>query len=256
MSYRFAVLLLLTWLPGRLATSAQTRLEPPLLPDINSEEAGQALAEKLRNSMPEEDTQFEAILKTRPRNGEIRHVPLSCQVIVKADQWHTLYITKPTNDIPGETLSILHRPGQPNEYRFTQNNTNHPAPPAQTELSQKNSAQTLAGSDFWLIDLGMDFLHWPRQRLIRTEMRKSRWCHVLESRNPSAPTQVYARVLCWLDKEKGQPLLAEAYDQDNHLLKEFSIGSIKKINGQWQVQDMKISNVQTRSRTWLEFNLN
>jgi hypothetical protein len=40
------------------------------------------------------------------------------------------------------------------------------------------------------------------------------------------------------------------------LLKEVSIGSIKKINGQWQVQDMKISNVQTRSRTWLEFNLN
>ena len=48
---------------------------------------------------------------------------------------------------------------------------------------------------------------------------------------------------------------AKAYDAQNKLLKEFYPKDIKKVNGQWQVGSMKIDNVQTGSRTTLEFDL-
>lgn len=255
MKHALAPLLLLAHVLGLGAAFPQTRLQPPLPAEINSEQAGQALAENLRNSVPEENTQFEAILKTRSRDGQIRRVPLSCQVVVGPDHWQTTYTTQAADPIPAETLVIRHRRGQPNEYHFAQGGPTQPAPASPSPLGLDKAAQPLAGSDFWLVDLGMDFLHWPGQRLIKTEMRKSRWCHVLESTNLASGAAGYSRVLSWLDKEKGQPLLAEAYDQQNQLLKEFSIGSIKKVNGKWQVQDMKITNLRTRSRTWLEFDL-
>ena len=48
---------------------------------------------------------------------------------------------------------------------------------------------------------------------------------------------------------------AEAYDAKGKLLKEFDVKSLKKVNGQWQVEEMEICNVQTGSRTRLEFDL-
>jgi hypothetical protein len=39
------------------------------------------------------------------------------------------------------------------------------------------------------------------------------------------------------------------------LLKEFAPKSFKKVNGQWELQEMEIRNVQTGSRTRLEFDL-
>jgi hypothetical protein len=39
------------------------------------------------------------------------------------------------------------------------------------------------------------------------------------------------------------------------LLKVFDPKSFKKVNGQWELQDMEIRNVQTKSRTRIEFKL-
>ena len=72
-------------------------------------------------------------------------------------------------------------------------------------------------------------------------------------RHPQAPQGNYARVISWVDKESGGIILAEGYDHANKLLKEFSIGKVTKVEGQWQLEEMEIRNVQTRSRTRLEF---
>ena len=56
-----------------------------------------------------------------------------------------------------------------------------------------------------------------------------------------------------IDQETGGILEAEAYDRQGRLLKVFEPKSFKKVNGQWELQEMEIRNVQTSSRTRIEF---
>ena len=114
-----------------------------------------------------------------------------------------------------------------------------------------------AHSDFWLCDLGLEFFHWPQQKVLpkTTNLKRGRDYTFLESTHPNPPTNGYSRVLSWIDKETGGILAAEAYDANGKLLKEFEPKSFKKVNGQWELQEMEIRNVQTGSRTRLEFNL-
>jgi hypothetical protein len=86
-------------------------------------------------------------------------------------------------------------------------------------------------------------------------MRRGRSCRVLESINPKRVPGGYSRVVAWIDVETDGLIRAEAFDQDNKLLKEFSVGSFKKVKGKWELQDMEIRNERTDSRTRLEFNL-
>jgi hypothetical protein len=77
----------------------------------------------------------------------------------------------------------------------------------------------------------------------------------LESTNPDPSTNSYLRVVSWIDSESGGIVQAWAYDSNNKLFKEFYPKDFKKINGQWQVEEMDIENDQTGSRTRLEFDL-
>ena len=122
-------------------------------------------------------------------------------------------------------------------------------------LSDKEIITPFAKSDFWIGDLGLEFFHWPAQKVLPkpTNLVRGRDYTLLESTNPS--TNGYSRVLSWIDKETGGILQAEAYDFNGKLLKEFSPKSFKKVNGQWELQEMEIRNVQTGSRTRLDFDL-
>ena len=110
-----------------------------------------------------------------------------------------------------------------------------------------------ANSDFWLCDLGLEFFHWPGQKIVKKEFARGRGCMVLESTNPS--TNGYSRVLSWIDEESGGIVMERAYDAQDRLLKEFYPKDVKKVKGQWQVESLEIDNVQTGSRTRLEFDL-
>jgi hypothetical protein len=114
---------------------------------------------------------------------------------------------------------------------------------------------SFAGSDFWLADLGLEFLHWPEQRLLRKELRVGRLCDVLESINPEPVPGGYSRVVCWLDRETGGILHADAYDIGKELLKKFEPKELKKVQGQYMLEEMEIRNHQTGTRTRVEFNL-
>ena len=113
-----------------------------------------------------------------------------------------------------------------------------------------------AGSDFWLGDLGLEFFHWPEQKILKKEVKRSRGCSVLESTNPDPSTNGYSRVVSWIDEESGGIVQAFAYDAQGRKLKEFYPKNFEKVNGQYQVQEMEMDNVQTGSRTRLEFDLN
>lgn len=213
---------------------------------------GARLAAQLRASPPAEQMNLKGRLNIRDSAGAIREVPFEFQTIVTLTNWMAIYRSNPlsTKAEGHNPLAVVHAAGQPNAYW-------------QAPLTDPNAWQPLeAGeayekafgkSDFSIQDLGLEFLHWPKQRLVRVEMRKSRSCHVLESTNPRPGNGGYSRVLSWLDVESGGLLMAEAYDRHDKLLKEFSVNSMKKVDQRWQVQQMEIRNVQQRSRTRLEF---
>jgi hypothetical protein len=88
--------------------------------------------------------------------------------------------------------------------------------------------------------------------LITREMRKSRGCDVLECRPATA--SAYSSVRAWIDQQsraEGQPglLMAESYDSQGKILKEFEIKSFKK----GQVKEMEMRNRQTKGGTRLVF---
>jgi len=115
--------------------------------------------------------------------------------------------------------------------------------------------QPFAGSDFWLMDLGLEFLHWPGQFVLRKELRSSTACTVLESVNPNPAALGYTRVISWVDIDSGGLVFAEAYDARGLLLKEFAPKKLQKVDGQYQLREMEMRNVQTGSRTRIEFEL-
>jgi hypothetical protein len=115
-----------------------------------------------------------------------------------------------------------------------------------------------AGSDFWAVDLGLDFLHWPEQRVLRKQMRKGLSCDVLQSINPQPGKDGYSKVLSWIAINRTDDIVivhAEAFDAEGKLLKEFDPKKVEKVNGVWQLEEMEIRNRQTGTRTRIEFNL-
>jgi len=209
---------------------------------------GRALAEELIGRRPAEETQIYGALKMRNPGGKLTEVPIRYSIKLDPNGWRDIYETQPVGELPAQRLIVRHAEGQPNEYTVESSKTN-----SQNRASQ-TQAIPFAKSDFWITDLGLEFLHWPDQRLLKREMRRGRACAVLESINSAHDSGVYSRVLSWVDNETGGLVRAEAYDSNNKLLKEFSPRHFKKVEGHWQIKEIEIRNDQTDSRSHLEFN--
>ena len=208
---------------------------------------GRQLVEKLLAEQPAENFTNTGVLEIRADKGSKSNFTFQCQVVVSASNWSIHYLT-PTNSFPPASNAIIavisHTTGQPNSYYLHEGFCG-------LVLSNTQTAIPFASSDFWICDLGLEFLHWPAQKILKGDTARGRLCKVLESTNPDPSTNGYSRVLSWIDNETLGILKAEAYDAKGKLLKEFLPKDIKKVNGQWQVQSMEIRNVQTKSRTQL-----
>jgi hypothetical protein len=234
------LLLLLVWNQAVWAAGPAPAPGPVFL---NDPVAGQALATDLRNARPASASQFTGLLRIRPRGEPASTLPLVSRILPGTDSWEVFY--QVTSNKWTETLIVKHSPGMSNEYRFArQEGTNAlgSSPPRCQEIWQP-----FAGSDFALADLGLEFFHWPTQILVLNEMRKSRACHVLESR--PALAEGYARVVSWVDVETGGVLLAEAYNVRNQRLKEFEVREFKKSGDHWQVQEIEMRHFKGGQRT-------
>ncbi|MDB6066543.1 MAG: outer rane lipoproteinsorting protein [Pedosphaera sp.] len=217
--------------------------------------AGRALAAELCAMAPAENTNWHGTLKILGRDKKVPPVPVLCQTTTGDTNWSVMYLASSTEASGSEKLTVLHFADGPNQYLYAR----AAAPGAPLEepkrLSGAEADVPLAGSDFWLSDLGFEFYHWPEQRRLKGEMHRSRPCYVLESINPLPTSGGYSRVVTWVEKESGAPIQAEAYGADNKLMKEFWLGSFKKVNGRYELKDMKINNSKTKSRTQLVFDL-
>lgn len=216
---------------------------------------GRALVQEILAARPEADSAQTGLLKMRDAAGQRTEHSIRFAVNVTKTNWESIFFAA-TKDSGVRQLEILHTPGQPGKYRFGQ--TLLPeisALPVSDVPGEQVAGFAFAGSDFTAADLGLEFFHWPEQRVIRKEIRRSRSCKVLESVNPQPATNTYSKVISWIDRESHGIIFAEAYDAGGKLLKEFEPKSFKKVNGRWELEEMEIRNVQTGSRTRLEFNL-
>ncbi len=241
-SFRRLAVILIAILPGLNFASAQGMY--PTGPA-----AGQELANALCSMRPVENATWRGVMRISGRGHKTIAVPVTCQTSLGESDWTVTYTAGPTNSTGAEKLLIHFSTNAPPQYLYT------PASGQPKSLTGAEKDLPFGGSDFWLSDLGFEFYHWPDQNRLKGEMRRTRPCFVLQSVNPLPATNSYGRVKVWLEKESGMPLEAEIYGADGGLLKKFALGSVKKVNGRYQLKDMEITNEKTGSRTELVFDL-
>jgi hypothetical protein len=219
---------------------------PPVLAaaDLASQQAdGQRIAAEVRSLAPRANSTNTALLKIRNHSGARVETAVTIRTTVTSSAWQTDYISG-----DGQLFRITREGNAPSQ--LSTGRINGPAPqPAENPLTP------FANSDFWLIDLGLGFFHWPEQRLVTKEQRKGEACFVLESLTPSPAPGGYSRVKTWLDQDSLGIVTAEAYDSKGRLLKFFEPKRFQKVAGKWQLKEMEIRNEQTDSRTSLTFDV-
>jgi len=226
----------------------------------DAEIQGRQLAQQLCEVSVENSTNT-GVLKIRNAKGHRTEVPVKCTITVTATNWSSRYEAKFGSNITDvTTLVVTHCDAESNRYVLFENEKTTRVSGSVSihvgmGLSGNRTMIPFAGSDFWLADLGLEFFHWPEQKILKKEIKRSRACTVLESKNPNPATNGYSRVVYWIDTETHGIVQAQAYDANGKLLKEFYPKDFKKVKGQWQVGSMDIDNVQTGSRTRLEFDL-
>ena len=205
---------------------------------------GNQLAKTIRNLIPEENVEIRATMEVIERENK----RFETEVVIQVEklglaQWQTTYKAKRDEDV-SEHWRIRREIGQPNRYEHNSHLVKR------TEI-----LSSMAGSSFYIADFGMEFLHWPSQTVLKTQRRKSRLCHVLESRNPKPAKGEYHRVVSWVDKETGGILLADIYTAEAKPIKRFAVKGLTKKDGRWQVDEMEMRDTKTRARSRLHFHL-
>lgn len=220
----------------------------------DAEIQGCNLAKQLVDTKPSENLTNNGILEIRAENGNKTNLALTSKITLLKNGWQARYITTNNEFLVKFGLLISHSALGTNEYRVVVDES--PLESFQFGCAPNQTAMPFANSDFWICDLGLEFFHWPEQKIIKKEFARGRGCMVLESTNPNPSPNGYSRVDCWIDEETLGIVEAKAYDANGKLLKEFEPKSFKKdATGQWQLQDMEIRNVQTGSRTEIKFDL-
>ncbi len=214
---------------------------------------GRALAELVRTQRPDRAAASRGILKTRTADGRRVSVPLEVRVEIDTHSWKTIYRAS-FLDGRVETLTVENLEDASPRFALRRATAGGQV----TEIRPERAGQwfaPFAATDFWFVDLGMAFLHWPEQRWLGTETRRTRLCNMLESVNPTPAPGAYKRVVTWVDEKTAGIVRAEAYDAQDKLLKEFSPGSFAKVGTRYELRDMEIRNEQTDSRTTLVFEI-
>jgi len=246
------------FLPALLLAALPAFADPPPADDLA---AGQALAEQIRSAVPEERSDFHGVLSNRV-NGQTRTVPVVCRVAVHDDTWETDYQTAAATNAAAERLVVIHRDNGANVYRYARApSPAAPLPELATISAAQAAATSLAGSDFSLADLGLEFLHWPQQRQLRRGQPYyvlGQPCYILESCDPQARGIV--RVTSYIDRDSNGLLVAEGCDAEGNLIKKFSLhaSSFKKVNGHYRLEKMDIQtylNRKIHSQTELKYDM-
>jgi hypothetical protein len=230
---------------------------PTVFAGASSTNEARALVAEMLAQRPDKSTTNTGRIRVRDRAGKEREISVRFAIVATPTNWLSVYeALDPSGQTATSRVSVIHTDGAPNRYEITEPAGGSDTNGVARALTPAEAMRPFAGSDFWIADLGLDFLHWPKQRLLKREMRHSKSCNVLESVNPNPAPGSYARVESWVIIE-GPPGIvhADAYDSNNQKLKEFDPVNLEKVAGQYQLEEMEMRNRQTGSHTWIKFHL-
>ena len=227
----------------------------------DAESEGGALAQKILAQRPAESFTNLGTLVIKGDKQPRRELPVVFETVVTETNWRTEYRAQlGANHDETTALVVTHDGATPNLYRLDESGRPAPADaaawPAATDAAGGRALVPFAGSDFWLCDLGLEFFHWPRQKVVKKEFHRNCACTVLESTNPDPAAGGYSRVVCWIDNDSFGIVEAYAYDLKGRELKNFYPKNLEKVNGRYRVESMVMENLQTGSRSRLDFDLN
>jgi hypothetical protein len=220
----------------------------------NSE--GQSLAAELQSLRPETNLVVRGMIRVRDGSGNRKAFPFRLQITLEEKRWTSVYEAQRPDGSTLERLAIVHEAGRANRYSLSRRDRPDGALHDAVPVTGGQLMTPFAETDFWLADLGRDFVFWPEQRIVeeaKIRMRKSRPCRVLESRNPGTGATGYTRVRSWIDRESGGVILAEAFGPDDKLMKEFEVGGVTRVNGRYELKKLEMRDARTDSKTVFEF---
>jgi hypothetical protein len=224
---------------------------PKTLGAAEGERQARVLVGEMLSQKPDQSVTNTGVMTIRDGEGNRREVKVKFGLRVEGNKVLSSYDAIGSSG--GETrLTVIHTDNQPNQYQLERLGTAN----ADAKVLSGNAAMIpFAGSDFWLGDLGLEFLHWPQQRILKKEMRHSQSCAVLESINPD-PANGYARVVSWIDIDAPHGVVhADGYDSNRKRVKQFDPKSVKKIEGQYKLEAMEMLDEKSGSRTVIKFDL-
>jgi hypothetical protein len=239
-----------------LAQKQTDASQPTVLAPEQAAKEGRALADEILAQKPTENSESVGVMTNRDAKDKRTRIPIKFSTVLTSTNWLSVYEAK--EPAGTRTLTIAHNGNAPGQYQMTVRTKDGSAELRMGQGSTTNSIEGLpfSGSDFSLADLGLEFFHWPDQRLIKKEMRRGRSCKVLESVNPTPAPGLYSKVDSWIDNDSDGIVMAQAYDRQGNLLKQFIPKKVKKVEGQWQLEEMEIDNVQANTSTKVDFDLN
>ena len=223
-----------------------------------AEQEARALVAELLAQKPEQNTTNTGQVRIRDAAGKERAIPARFEITATPTNWVSVYETlTPAGGPDREKLTVIHAPGQPNQYQLVSSAGAGATNAVPRELTPDQTMIHFAGSDFWVADLGLEFLHWPKLKLLlKNDPRHSKACRKLESINPAPVAGGYARVVFWVIIESQHGIAhADAYNTKGELLKRFDPANVEKIQGEYQLEEIEMRNSTTSSRTWIKFNL-
>ena len=216
---------------------------------------GQELAEELRSLQMGIPGSIQATLKIRKRDGSRVEHRVKKHTQTFENGWRDLFQIEISSNAASEWLWIDHRLGDPPGYKLALSENLPTAEDAFKTLDREQAMTSLGESDFWVADLGLDFLHWPYQRTFTSKVtrRKGVGCKLLESSRPTRSPEGYYKVRSWISVEHGGVVYAEAYDIQNRKIKIFEVNGVEKVDGRWYLKELRIRNLRDKSTSNLEF---
>ena len=222
----------------------------PIDESASPQEQGRQLSEIIRSQVPVENYQTQGTLTIRSNRGQRQSFKIASVVYTSPSlTWTNIFQVA---DLKGRIKSeylIVRSPKKPNIYFRTIGQVDTDG---QTLIERaKDPYIPIGNSDFMMADMGFEFLFWPNQSVVRQQIRSGRNTYVLESSQEKP--DVYSKIVTWVDKKTLGPMSARAYDLKGELIKEFSVGGIKEINGEKVVSRFDMENFQTRFFSRIEF---
>lgn len=253
----FALSLLLSALPAVSYAQRQADQRPLPMDPAQAKAEARVLVAALLAQKPEQSSTNTGQVRIRDRDGKEIEIPARFEIIRASTNWLSVYETLSPADGPNRAkLVVIHTDNQPNRYRLLERGNPAATNASPRELTRAQTMIPFASSDFWVADLGLEFLHWPGQRLLRKEMRHSKFCSVLESSTPQPAPGGYSRVVSWVIAESPRGIIhADAYDDCNELIKVFDPVNLEKVGGDYQLAEVEMRNRKTGSHTWIKFDV-